>query len=117
MQDELDKDLQFLFQEKSRNLPEEPFLDNMRKLVERRQFQRSLMQFTMLLSILLCGARFSPILIKYSIMLSGVLNAFFEAAGNAFSMPAGMAAAGLGALLVFIFKSRRIRHSNPYKFL
>jgi hypothetical protein len=107
MQDELDKHLQFLFQEKSCDLPEEPFLSNMLKLIQRRQ---SLLLFRQKLILFLgfsCFAFLSPLLIKGSILLSSGLSGIFEAAGNFLDTPAGMLSGILCSIvLVFILKRR-----------
>ena len=52
MQQEVDKDLQSLFEGKSRSLPEEPFLGNILRLIEKQRFRRDV-----LLRKRLCDAR------------------------------------------------------------
>ena len=71
MQDELDKDLRSLFEEKCRSLPEEPFLGNTRRLIEQRQSRRIFMRRLAYLLGLACCALVSPILIEGSMALSG----------------------------------------------
>jgi hypothetical protein len=109
MQDELDENLQLLFQEQSRNLPEEPFLGNMLKLIHKRQSRRVFKQRMVLVLGFACCAVLSPILIKGSIVLSSHLNLIIEAAGGFLDKPAGIITAVLCCiLLLFIFKRRLI---------
>jgi hypothetical protein len=109
MQDELDKNLQLLFQEQSRNLPEEPFLSNMLKIIKKQKSRRVFKQRMILVLGFVCCAILSQILIKGSILLSSYLNGIFEAAGGFLDKPAGMLTAILCCtLLLFIFKRRLI---------
>jgi hypothetical protein len=107
MQDELDRNLQSLFQEKSRTLPEEPFLSDMLKLIDRHQSRRVFRQRLILVLGFACCAILSPFLIKGSILLSGAVNMILRAAENLLSTPTGMLAAALFALLVLFIKRRQ----------
>jgi len=108
MQDEVDKDLQSLFEGERRSLPEEPYLGNILRLIERRRFRRVCMQWLILVLGFLCCALISPILIQGSILLSNGLNRFFESASNFLATPEGLITAALGVLLLLIFKRRLI---------
>jgi hypothetical protein len=44
MLDELDKNLQSLFYEKTQELPEEPFIGNLLKRIQRRRFLKIILQ-------------------------------------------------------------------------
>ena len=114
MQQEVDKDLQSLFEGKSRSLPEEPFLGNILRLIERQRFRRVCMQWLILVMGLLCCALMSPIFIKGSILLSNGLGRLFESAENFFAAPEGMIAAVLGGLLFLISKRRLLYRQFSY---
>jgi hypothetical protein len=108
MQDQMDNDLLSLFREKSRSLPEEPFLSNLVQLIERhhaRQVFRK--RLTLVLGLCIC-VFVSPLLIKSSILLSGALNQLFALAGNFLNTPAGTCAGALCALLVFVLRPKLI---------
>ena len=114
MQAEVDKDLQSLFEEKSRGLPEEPFLGNILKLIEKRRFRRVCMQWLILILGLLCCTLISPIFIKCSILLSNGLGRLFEYAENFLATPEGMITAVFGGLLFLIFKRRLLYRQFSY---
>ncbi len=108
MQDELDKDLRSLFEEKCRSLPEEPFLGNTLRLIEKRQSRRIFMRRLAYLLGFACCALLSPLLIEGSMALSGGLNDLFRAVNGFVSTPAGMTIAALCALLLLFFNRRQI---------
>jgi len=108
MQDDLDQNLHSLFEEKRQDLAEEPFLGYMLKLIEKRRFRRIFIRRLLLLLGFACCILLSPVLIKYSILLSGALNALFETAGNLCSTPTGMITTALCAVLILIFNRRLI---------
>jgi hypothetical protein len=108
MQDELDKDLHSLFQEKRNSLTEEPFLGNMLKLIEKKRARRVFAQRIVLGIGIIIVAFLSPYLVKGSALMSDGLNALFETAGSFMASPRGLACAACCALLIFIFKRRWI---------
>lgn len=108
MQDELDKNLQTLFQEKIQSLPVEPFLSIVLKRIERQRSRQVILQMLLPVLGLACCALLSPFLIKGSVLLSNGLNFIFETAGAFSSRPAGLATAAVSALLFIILKPRRI---------
>ena len=108
MQDELDKNLRSLFEEQSSSLPEEPFLGNTLRLIEKRQSRRILMQRLIYVLGLACCALLSPFLIKGSMVLSGRLNALFGAINSYVNTPMGMTTAASCALVILFFKQRQI---------
>jgi hypothetical protein len=109
MQDQLDSNLQSLFLEKRGSLPEEPFLSNVVKLIERHQSRQAFRKKLMLVLGLCICVFFSPLLIKSSILLSGAINQLFALAGNFLNTPTGACAGALCALLVFAIRPRLIR--------
>jgi hypothetical protein len=112
MQDELDKNLQSLFEERSGNLPEEPFLGNMLRLIEKRQARRVFMQRLIYALGLACCALLSPHLIKGSMVLCGGLNALLGVINGFVNTPMGMTSAALCALVILFFKQRKISGSR-----
>jgi hypothetical protein len=108
MQDELDKNLQSLFDEQSGNLPEEPFLGNTLRLIEKRRSRRTFMRRLAYVLGLACCALLSPLLIKGSMVLSGGMNALFGAINSFVNTPMGMTTAALCALLLLLFNRRQI---------
>jgi hypothetical protein len=108
MQEELDKNLQTLFREQSHNLPEEPFLSNMLKLVKKQHSRQIFRRRLIRILGFVCCVFLSPLLIKTSILLSGGINGVIAAAGNILDTPAGALSAVLCALLLFFFMRRQI---------
>jgi len=113
MQDELDKKLRSLFEEQSGNLPEEPFLGNTLKLIEKRRFRRIFMRRLAYVLGLACCALLSPLLIKGSMVLSSGVNALFETVNGFVNTPMGMTTAALCALVFLFFKQRQVPGSRP----
>lgn len=107
MRDELDKNLQSLFHERTQNLPEEPFMGNLLKRIQRRRFRKIILQSLLLVFGLACCAVLSPLLIKGSIALSNTLNAIFGHAGAFMATRTGMITAACLALLLFVLKPKR----------
>jgi hypothetical protein len=108
MQDELDKNLQSLFEEKCRSLPEEPFLGNTLRLIEKRQSRSLFMRRLAYVPGLAGCVLLSPVLIKGSMMLSGGLNTLFSAVNGFVNTPMGMTSAVLCTLLLLLFNRRQI---------
>ena len=108
MQDELDRNLQSLFRRHSQTLPEEPFLRNMLKLLEKQQARRIWKLRLVQAAAFACCALLSPFLIKGSEMLSDGLNLLFNMAEAFIATPAGMIIAGLCALPFLIFNRKLI---------
>jgi|WetSurMetagenome_2_1015567.scaffolds.fasta_scaffold51634_2 hypothetical protein len=109
MQDELDKDLQSLFREQSRNLPEEPFLSDTLRLVKKRRARRILEQNLILLLAVIVCALSSRLIIKGSILLSGYLDWIFKLAELFMDRPAGILIIALcSAISLLIFRRRII---------
>lgn len=108
MQDELDRNLQSLFRQHSQTLPEEPFLRNMLKLLEKQQARRMWKLRFVQAAAFACCALLSPFLIKGSEMLSGGLNLLFNMTEAFIATPAGMIVAGLCALPFLIFNRKLI---------
>jgi hypothetical protein len=109
MQDELDRGLQSLFREQSRNLPEEPFLSDTLRLIKKRGTLRVLEQnLILLLAVIVCAIS-SRFIIKCSIFLSGYLDWIFKTAGLIMDRPAGTLIVALCcAVLCLIFRRRII---------
>lgn len=112
MQDELDQKLRSLFEEKSGGLPEEPFLGNTMRLIEKRQSRRIFMQRLVYVLGLACCALLSPFLIKGSMLLSAGLTALFGAINGFVNTPMGMTSAALCALVILFIKQRQIYGSR-----
>ncbi len=112
MQDELDKNLRSLFEEQSRSLPEEPFLGNTLRLIEKRQSRRIFMRRLVYVLGLACCALLSPLLIKGSMVLSGRLNALLGAVNGFVATSMGMTTAALCTLVILFFKQRQISSSR-----
>ncbi len=108
MQDELDKNLQSLFHERTQNLPEEPFISNVLERIQRLRFWKTILQSLLLVVGLACCAALSPLLIKGSIVLSNTLNTILGHAGAFLATRTGMITAACLALLLFILKAKRI---------
>ena len=109
MQDELDKDLQSLFREQSRNLSEEPFLSDTLRLVKKRRAWRILEQNLILLLAVIVCALSSRFFIKGSMLLSGYLDWIFKTAEFFMDRPAGILIIALcGAVSLLIFRRRII---------
>jgi len=112
MQDELDKNLRSLFEEQSSSLPEEPFLGNTLRLIEKRQSRRIFMQRLIYVLGLAFCALLSPFLIKGSMVLSGSLNALLGAINSFVNTPVGMTSAASCALVILFIKQRQISGSR-----
>lgn len=112
MRDELDKNLQSLFEEKSRSLTEEPFLGNILRLIEKRRGRRRVVRWLAYVLGFACCAYLSPFLIKGSVVLSAHLNAFFSAINGFVSSPVGMSVVVFIIIFVF-FRRRRVWGSSP----
>jgi hypothetical protein len=108
MQSDLDKDLKILFEEHTQALPEEPFVSQTLRMLKRRQSLLRFMQRLILVLGLACFAYLSPFLIKGSILLTNVLNSFFELTGDHLATPAGMLLAGAAALSFLLLKRRLV---------
>jgi hypothetical protein len=108
MRDELDKDLQSLFEERKGSLPEEPFLGNTLNLIKKkRRFGRAVMRGLVYALGIACCALASPFLIKGSMLLSGSLNVAVAAVDGFVNSSLGMSVA-IVALLFMFTKRRRI---------
>jgi hypothetical protein len=109
MQEELDKDLQSLFREQSRNLSEEPFLSDTLRLIKKCRARRVLEQNLILLLAVSVCALSSRVFIKGSMLLSGYLDWIFKTAELFIDRPAGMLIIALcGAVSLLIFRRRVI---------
>jgi hypothetical protein len=109
MQDELDRGLQTLFREQSRNLPEEPFLSDTLKLIKKGRARRVLEQNLILLLAVIACALLSRCFIKGSILLSGYLDWIFKTAELFMDRPVGILIVALcGAVLLLIIRRRII---------
>lgn len=108
MQDELDKSLQLLFQEQSRNMPEEPFLSGMFRMVEKHRRRQAFLHKLSAFLGFVCCALLSPFLIKTSIILSEYIARIFDAVGKFLDSPAGILAMALCGTILFVLFRRRI---------
>jgi hypothetical protein len=109
MQDELDKDLQSLFREQSRNLSEEPFLSDTLRLIKKHRARRVLEQNLILLLAVIVCALSSRSIIKGSILLSGYLDWICRTAELFVDRPVGILIIALcGAVSLLIFRRRII---------
>jgi hypothetical protein len=109
MQDELDKSLQSLFQGESQNLPEEPFLTNIIRLIQKQHSRRVFEQRLILVLGLACCALLSRFVIKLATQLSSHLDSIIRAAGDVLDKPAGMLTAAICCtLLLFLFRRKLI---------
>jgi hypothetical protein len=106
MQDELDTNLQSLFQERREDLPDEPFLGNMLELIERKRVRRVLVHRVVRILGICIIASLSPYLVKGSTLISVALNGSLSIIGSFMTSPRGIACAALCALLLFVFKRR-----------
>lgn len=101
MRDELDRDLLAIFEARSARLPEEPFLGETLKLIEKTRSRRVLMRRLGLIPAIFLCAFLSPYLIQGSTMLSGGLNAVLEAVSGFIGMSPAVSIAVLCVLLFF----------------
>jgi hypothetical protein len=108
MQDEMEENLQSLFHERTQKLPEEPFIGNLLKRIQRRRYLKTVLQSLLLGAGLACCAALSPLLIKGSIVLSNTLNGIFARAEVFFATRTGMITVACLTLLLFILKTKRI---------
>lgn len=108
MQDDLDRNLQSLFLEHNQSLPEEPFLTNTIKLLEKQQARRVWAQRFAFALALFCCFLLSPFLLKGTELLSSGLDLLFNATGAFMARPVGMLITGLCALLFLIFNRKLI---------
>lgn len=107
MQEDLDPNLQSLFQQEESRLGEKPFLDTTLARIERMRFRSALNRKLLLVLGLVACALVSPHLIAASAFLSGQLAAAFDACGGFLDKPAGLPAAlAAGALLLCLFRRR-----------
>ena len=107
MQNEFDKNLHSLFQEQRESLPEEPFLKDVVKRIERRRARNVFIQYAILVIGICIVAWSSPYLIKGSALLSNELDVLFKLAGSLIKTPTGMLSAAAVILFLFIFNRRR----------
>ncbi len=111
MRDELDKNLQSLFEEKSRSLTEEPFLGNILRLIEKKRRSRRVVRWLAYVLGFACCAYLSPFLIKGSVVLSAHLRDIFSAINSCVTSPVGMSVTVF--ILIFVsFRRRRVWNSN-----
>jgi hypothetical protein len=108
MQDKLDKDLQSLFREQSRNLSEEPFLSDTLRLIKKRRIWHILKQNLILLLAVIACALFSQFFIKGSILLSGYLDWIFTTLELFMDRPACILFIALCGAISLLFSWRRI---------
>ena len=108
MQDKLDKDLQSLFREQSRNLSEEPFLSDTLRLVKKRRIWHILEQNLILLFAVVACALFSRFFIKGSMLLSGYLDWVFTTPEFLLDRPAGIIFIALCGAVLLLFSWRRM---------
>lgn len=102
MQNDLDGNLQSLFHEHHQALPEEPFLGNMMKLLEKHQARRIWKQRLAWTPAFACCVLLSPLLVRGSVLLSSSFDSFFDATSQFIATPMGMLVAGLCILPVLI---------------
>jgi hypothetical protein len=108
MQDELDKSLQLLFQEQSRNMPEEPFLSGMFRIIEKHRRRRAFLQALIPFLGFACCAVLSPFLVKGSVILSEYIAWIFNMTGNLLDRPAGRFATALCCIVLLGLFRRRL---------
>ena len=109
MHNELDKNLQSIFWEQSRNLSEEPFLSDVLRLIKRRRARSFLQQNLILLLAVIVCALLSRFFVKGSILLSGYLDWLFKTAELFVDRPEGILIIALcGAVSLLIFRRRII---------
>jgi hypothetical protein len=108
MQDDLDRNLQSLFHEHSQNLPEEPFLTDLIKLLEKEQAWKIWERRLVFLLALFCCFLLSPFLLRGAELLSSGLDLLFDATCSLIATPKGMLIAGLCALPFLIFNRKMI---------
>jgi hypothetical protein len=115
MDEELDTNLRTLFREQRQKLPEEPFLSNMLKLIEKQRSRQAFRHKFILVLALACCAFLSPLFIRGSILLSGYVGRSFEAFRGFVEMPAGVLIAVLCCMLLIIFFRRRLVMTFIYR--
>ena len=101
MPNELDTRLQSMFEEQGRGLPEEPFLANTLKLIEKKRSRRMFLRRLAYLPGIACCAFLSPFLIKGSVVMSGGLDAAFAVVNGIVNTIPGMSIAVIALLIVF----------------
>lgn len=107
MQDELDRDLQALFLERSRTVPEEPFLSNMLGTIKRQQLRRNFMQAIIPFLGFVCCAVLSPLLIRGALQLSNYIGTIHDTAAGFLDSPTVIWAGALSCiLLLWLFRRR-----------
>ena len=108
MQDDLDRNLQSLFHEHNQNLPEEPFLTNILRLLEKQQARKIWERRLAFMLALFCCFLLSPFLLRGAELLSSSLDLLFNSISALLITPAGMLIACLCALPFLIFNRKLI---------
>lgn len=101
MHDEMDPEIQRLFEEHSRRLAEEPFLSNTLNCLRRRQTQRDLLHKVLLVLGLACCVLLSPFFVKGSVLLS-------EYVGRGLGYLESPIAFVIGGVLLIILARRKL---------
>lgn len=107
MQEELDPNLESLFQREESRLPEAPFVGATLACIERARFRSALLRKALFVAGLIACALLSPHLVSASAFLSAHLSAAFQVSGAFLDEPAGLAAAFVaGAFFLLLFRRK-----------
>ena len=106
MRDDLDKDLQGLFEEENPELPAEPFQAELRRRIEKARTARSLAYWLLITLALAACAALTNFVIGGVALFCGELARVLQIAGEFLATPAGWAAAAAAALIPLVFQRR-----------
>jgi len=110
MRDDLDNDLQRLFEEENLELPAEHFQAELRRRIEKARIVRSRVYWLLITLMLAACAALSTFIIDGVTLFCGELTRVLQIAGEFLATPAGWAAVAATALLSSLF-SRRVLSS------
>jgi hypothetical protein len=106
--DDCDQDLRELFEREHRQLAPQPFLQIAQARLAKARARAKLVTRAWQAAALIAVAIGSPWLISGSVLLSARLGAWFAAAEEWFSTPAGTAVAAVCLLAVLVWRRRSI---------
>ena len=107
MPEELDRDLQALFQDHTRDLNDEPFVGSTLARIESQRARMTLGRLLLQAVGFIGLGLVSPLLIEGSVWLSSGLNGLFALAGKLLGTPLGAFIAVLGSIPFFVVRRKR----------
>jgi len=106
MRDDLDNDLLQLFEEKSPELPEEPFRAELRLRIEKARAGYGRIYWLLTVLALAVCAAVSGFIIDGVTLFCGELNRVLQSSGELLTSPIGWAVVASAALLSLLFRRR-----------